>query len=74
MLPVCLATKALSLFEGIPRDAMTFSALIDADGAVSDYRIFASTLENPRQITYQKVDDFLDAIQGYLAHKKPPAP
>ena len=25
------------------------------DGAVSDYKIFASTLENPRQLTYQKV-------------------
>ena len=55
MLPVALATDALSLFEGAPRGALTFSAAVSEDGSLSDFRIAPTTLEHPRQLTYQQV-------------------
>jgi exoribonuclease II len=63
MLPTSLAmhpTFGLSLGSGTKQKALTFSAKVDLEGGMYDYRIAPTILHDTRKITYNSVDAALD--------------
>ena len=60
MFPPELATGPMSLNQGQQCSALSFSAILDETGAVSDYSIHISTVKPTYRLTYDDVDEMLE--------------
>jgi exoribonuclease-2 len=60
MFPPELATGPMSLVQGQLCNALSFGVVLDADGAVLDYEIHASTVKVTYRLTYEDVDEMLE--------------
>ncbi|OLL23538.1 putative ribonuclease [Neolecta irregularis DAH-3] len=75
MLPEEIATGIFSLQKGSP--VLTFSARINNDGEVIDYKISHGVLQNVKQITYDQLDHLLAGLkpaeqyEWFVGSKKP---
>jgi RNB domain len=65
MMPHVLSDKLFNL--GTSKEAMTFSARLDSDGEICDYKITPSLINNVKTITYDIVDDVLGLDSGSVA-------
>ncbi|EOQ98994.1 hypothetical protein E3P92_03030 [Wallemia ichthyophaga] len=59
MLPRELCREGFSLGSRTPQPVLTFSAQVDAHGALVDYDVSASIINNIHTLTYDDVDDAL---------------
>lgn len=65
MFPTELATGPMSLVQGQICSALSFSVILDEDGAVKDYTIHTSLIKPTYRLTYDDVDEMLHLdIQG----------
>jgi exoribonuclease II len=59
MFPEVLATGPMSLIQGKICYSLSFSIILDQDGAVTDYSIHASLIKPTYRLTYEDVDEML---------------
>ncbi len=60
MFPEILATGPMSLIQGKVCCALSFGIILDADAAVVDYSIHASSIKPTYRLTYEDVDEMLE--------------
>ncbi len=60
MFPLELSTGPMSLVQGRICGALSFSALLDSDGGIQDYRICTSLIKPTYRLTYDDVDEMLE--------------
>jgi exoribonuclease II len=59
MFPTSLATGPMSLVQGRICCALSFGIILDAQGAVSEYKITTSLIKPTYRLTYEDVDEML---------------
>ena len=64
MLPEALSNEICSLKPGVPRFAFTVFMELSPKGALKDYEIVESLIENKRRYHYDEVQDILDTGKG----------
>jgi exoribonuclease II len=60
MFPEVLATGPMSLIQGKICYSLSFSIILDLNGAVTDYSIHASLIKPTYRLTYEDVDEMLE--------------
>ncbi len=60
MFPPELATGPMSLNQGQVCTALSFGVILDEDGAILDYQIYASLIKPTYRLTYEDVDEMLE--------------
>jgi exoribonuclease-2 len=60
MFPLELSTGPMSLVQGQICGALSFSAVLNSDGGIQDYRICTSLIKPTYRLTYDDVDEILE--------------
>lgn len=67
MIPEPISEEASSLVAGAARSALTFLVDLDAEGAISDFRVTRSTIRVRERLDYDAVDRILESSDGIWA-------